>query len=518
MSEQKDTVDFCRGEYLANVDAWRLVSDACAGQLAVKLRGEVYLPKPNPSDKSEENKKRYEQYLHRAVYYNATGRTLTGLVGLAFGKWPELKLPKVLDYIEEDADGAGQPLIQQAQATMGQILKTGRAGILVDFPSVEGGVSVADQQSKGIRATLNYYPAHSITNWRKERRGGLQVLTLVVLRETSEEPGDFSVQCKTQYRVLRLPADGIYVQEVWAETTAADGTKSYDIETIHTPLQGNGATWREIPFQFVGAVTNTPELEAIGEGFRDCLPDRTVSPLFDIAVLNLAHYRNSADYEDSTFLVGQPQPWMSGIDVEWRDTLIREGMFIGSRTVVPLPVGGAFGIAQAQPNTLVGDAMKQKEEMMTALGAKLIEKSTSTKTATQANHDQSKDNSVLSLVCDNVSSAYKTCLNWACRFMNAAETAEFNIDTEFSIQSLDGPSIVAVVQAWQAKLVPIKDAWSSMRKFGVIDSSKSDDEIQDELDAEAPTAGAAALLPPNPLQQQPAPIDPTKPPVPPPAA
>ena len=61
-----------------------------------------------------------------------------------------------------------------------------------------------------------------------------------------------------------------------------------------------------------------------------------------MAALNLAHYRNSADYEDSVFFNGQPQPWMAGLTEEWRDWLKKEGIVIGSRVILPLPENGSF--------------------------------------------------------------------------------------------------------------------------------------------------------------------------------
>lgn len=106
----KDTVEFSRAEYVANLDLWRMVSDACAGEAAVKSRGDDYLPCPNPGDKSPEATARYKGYIQRAVYYNACGRTLSGLVGLAFAKDPTIEAPGKIEYLLEDADGARLPL------------------------------------------------------------------------------------------------------------------------------------------------------------------------------------------------------------------------------------------------------------------------------------------------------------------------------------------------------------------------------------------------------------------------
>jgi len=471
-----------------------MVEDACTGQHAIKARGEEYLPRPNPGDYSVEANERYKQYLTRAVYYNAAGRTLSSLVGMAFQKWPEVTNPKVLDYLVDDADGSGCSLVQSCQMTLAEVLKTGRAGLLVDFPVVENTAetSVADVKSGNAVATINLYPAHSIINWQTERVGGVQILTLVVIREVVNQYNEFGYDTEVTYRVLRL-LNGVYVQEVWR---IKEGDKEYTMDSRSVPLNGKGHSWSEIPFAFVGAVRNAPELESYA-GSMGISTGIMVSPLYDIAALNIAHYRNSADYEDSCFLVGQPQPYMTGLDPEWRDELVKRGAVLGSRSVLPLPVGGTFGMAQAQPNTMARQAMLDKEEQMRALGAKLIQPNAGrAKTATQSNTDASNDQSVLALVCDNISLAYTAAMGWAAEFMGAeGEECSLAIDTDFAINPLDAPSITAAIQAWQANAIPETDMWAMLRKMGVIDPQKTDDEVRDEIAAQGPSLGSLTINP-----------------------
>ena len=59
----------------------------------------------------------------------------------------------------------------------------------------------------------------------------------------------------------------------------------------YTPLTGSGRPWNEIPFCVC----------RIGIEQRLC---GILLRCNDMAVLNLAHYRNSADYEDSVFSTG----------------------------------------------------------------------------------------------------------------------------------------------------------------------------------------------------------------------
>lgn len=321
------------------------------------------------------------------------------------------------------------------------------------------------------------------------------MLTLVVMRETVNEYDDFGSETKITYRVLRLQ-DGVYTQEVWKQ---GDG-EAYTMDTTSTPLNAKGKPWSKIPFAFVGAVRNAPDLETYADTMG-AASGLMVSPLYNIAALNIAHYRNSADYEDSCFLVGQPQPYMTGLDPEWRDELVKQGVVLGSRSVLPLPVGGTFGMAQAQPNTMVRQAMLDKEEQMRALGAKLIQPNTGrSKTATQSNTDATNDQSVLALVCDNISLAYTAALGYAAEFMGGdGEECSLAIDTDFAINPLDAPSITAAIQAWQAKAVPETDMWAMLRKMGVIDPQKTDDEIREEIEAQGPSLGSLTVPPPKPV-------------------
>jgi hypothetical protein len=105
-------ITYIRDEVQCMLPLWRQVKDAAAGEHAVREAGELYLPRPNAEDRSPENLARYHAYLQRAVYYNAAGRTLSGLTGIAFRRWPEIVLPAGLDYLKGDADGAGATLIQ----------------------------------------------------------------------------------------------------------------------------------------------------------------------------------------------------------------------------------------------------------------------------------------------------------------------------------------------------------------------------------------------------------------------
>lgn len=460
-------VTYKRPEYEAAASwRWPLVRDICEGSERVKAKKTLYLPMPNAEDQSKDNRSRYDAYVQRAAFYNATGHTQDGLVGAVFRVDPTYTAPALLDYATTDIDGEGNSIYQQSQSVVSDVLATGRAFLLADYPAVAGATSRADQSSGRIRATVAAYTAESVINWRTERVGADHLLSLVVLEEVSEEIDGFGVKKIPQMRVLRL-VGGVYSVEVWQQ----QGSKgAWGItEGPYMPLRANGQTWDRITGTFVGAQNN------------DSSVDR--APLYDLAELNLGHYHNSADYEDAAFLCGQPQPWMSGLDEQWRDHMESEGIYLGSRAPWLLPVNGACGVWQAQENTMVKEAMDAKERQMVAIGARLIEKGSATKTATQAGAENAAEHSVLSLVAANVSEAYTKALQFMAEFMGATGETVYKLNQDFVEASLDSQMLQALVAAWQAGAMPQSDLFRLLRKFDLVDPEKTDEELRDELDA-----------------------------------
>ena len=458
-------VTFQHAEYRASQYKWDLINCVISGQEAVKAAKTKYLPKPNPDDTSTENDTRYNQYLARAVFYNASGRTLQGLVGAGFNKDPELETS--LDYVSTDIDGSGISIYQQSQAVLGSIVGVGRHALLADYPATDAPASVSDMQSGKLRATAVSIPSESVINWRTAKVGAEMKLVLVVIKESKETISDdgFGSTNEDQYRVLRL-SDGIYTQELWSQVEKVWQL----VEGPLIMLDGSGSTWDEIPFTFVGSQNNDSTVDT--------------APLYDLVEINIAHYRNSADYEDSAFFVGQAQPWLSGLSIEWRDHIESSGLYVGSRAPILLPEGGAFGIASAAPNTLVKEAMDQKESQMVALGARLVQPGAVVKTVAQAEGNNAVEHSVLSLASSNVSNAYNKVLGWMDRFMGSSSESSYELNTDFIEHSLDPQMLTSLIMSWQSGRLPESDLWGQLRKYGVIDPEKTDEEIKEELDSQ----------------------------------
>lgn len=465
-------VDTKRDEYLRAAPDWKVVRDVVAGERTVREATTQYLPRPNPSDDSPDATARYEQYLLRASFFNATGRTLQGMVGIAFRRWPEIVLLPTLEPMLTDIDGAGTPAVNQSQRVVEGVMKTGRCGLLADFTSASGAQSVADQRSGNARATVTIYEAESIINWRREKIGGRSMITLVVLAEAVETEDGFGSVSANRYRELafgRLLSEDEtaplrYVMRVWSKDQHGNDVIESEIE----PKKGDGTSWDEIPFAFVGANDNDETIDK--------------SPLLDMAWINLSHWRNSADFQEAAFFLGQPQIYAAGLTQSWISQVWDKSVYFGSRVILPLPDGASAGVLQAMPNTMAREGMDIAEARMIALGARLLTPGGAAMTAEQSRSDSAAAHSVLSLVVDNVSAAYTKALKWAAVFMRADESnIAFDIPTDFTGLQADPNLITAIVTAWQAGKLPTSDANAALRQLGLIAADKDDEAVEEEL-------------------------------------
>ncbi|MBT4080302.1 MAG: DUF4055 domain-containing protein [Gammaproteobacteria bacterium] len=449
-------------EYRKNLDGWTLVSDCIEGAKEVKSKGTTYLPKPNPNDTSAENTDRYNTYKERANFVNFTGHTKTGLLGLVFRKDTDGDLPQAIEYLFENANGSGLTLDQLTRDVIGETLEAGRYGLLVDYPTAAGAVTRADEVALNLRANILAYQAKSVINWRTEMIGGVKKLSLVVLLEQNEviAADGFMSQVEDQYRVLRL-TDGYYT----VQTYNKDGEAiTEEIE----PRKSDGGRWDTIPFAFVGAQNNDESVDK--------------APLIDIAEVNVAHYRNSADYEDSSFMVGQPTPFVTGLSQSWVDGVLKGGVVIGSRQMLLLPEGGNAGLIQANPNQMPERGMEMKEAQMVMLGARLIMDNKGVETAEAARIRYSGQNSLLGLVVGNSESALIQCMGWAGEFMGSSEEVTYKINREFYDATIDPQSIMAQIQLVDRGVIADTDLRTNLRKGGLIEAGRTDEDIEGEAE------------------------------------
>ena len=440
---------------------WQKTRDAVAGTNAIKAKEKrkIYLPAPDDSNDTL-SVERYDQYIKRAVYTNFTARTKNALVGAAFRKKPESEIPTELEYLLEDATGDGLSLEQLAKDELANLLETGRGFFLVDFPQTDDGLSLEQVQAMQLQASIVPYTAEQVINWKTTVINGRKYLSLVVLEETYLQADDeFSHESKTQHRVLRLRDDG-YTQQLYRDE------EPYSEEFY--PLRGDGSKWDMIPGLFVGSQNNDSTIDD--------------APLADIAEVNIAHYRNSADFEESCFLTGQPTLFIThSLSMEQWAEYNPNGIKLGSRAGHVLGDTGSATLLQADANSLVGDAMMKKESQMIAIGARIITDRTGNETAEGARIRFASENSVLGDLVGNLSNALEQCIKWCGEFMNTPDVdCYFDINREFYDKSVDPQMVMAMITLMDREIIAENDVFMKLKSAGLVEPERTLEEVKQE--------------------------------------
>lgn len=426
-----------------------------------------YLITLNPQDKSKENQVRNQQYRERAQFYALAGETAQGMLGTVFGKWPTFKVPPELEYLSKNADGVGNSIYQQSQGLTDDVIRKGRAGLAVSFPTTQGEVTREQMQSGDVSARIDRYEPEQILNWRTVTEGSRTKLSLVVLyqKEYEEKEGQYEPELVELIREMYLE-EGVYKERQWRKSS----TEGWTPEPEFTPQDATGQPWQEIPFTFVGSENNDTSIDH--------------PPMKSIVNLNIGHYRNSADYEDSVFYNGQSQPWMSAVGGEHIRLMEKEGVYIGSRKLLPVPEGGEFGFAQAAPNTLVRQAMMDKVDLMIGLGARILQPGSAVKTAEQAAGERETQHSKLSLIASNVSEAYSKALVWVGRYMGVELDPDehgYTVNQDYTHLGKNPQELRVVMEGFLQGTMPLGDYVRYMQKEGLFDEERTPEEYADLL-------------------------------------
>lgn len=448
-------VDTQHEEYSEYYDQWERCEHAAEGQDEVHEYGIKFLPRLSGQTDEE-----YKAYKQRALFYNATQRTIDGLTGMLFLKPLTCVHPAGIANLIDDVTMSGQSLHQFAEMVAEEVVKIGRCGVLVDHPPMTEALTVAQAQAVGMRPYARLYDAESIINWRSERIAGTEMLTLVVLEE--EYPiweDEFKAECKPQWRVLEL-LQGIYRQRVYRKSDKGD----FYVESEIYP-QSQGFPIARIPFEFFGVRDNTP-----------CV---NKPPLLDLVDVNLSHYRTTADYEHGLHFTGLPTPVVTGFYSDDQSASLRIGS--GTAWLLPDPSAKAFYLEfSGQGLQELREALRAKESMMATLGARILapEKRTVETAQTAAIH-RAGENSVLSSIAQSISIGLTHCLEYMALWSNVSGDISVTLNTDYLPNSMTSDDIKALVTSWQAGAISHETLFTNLVAGEVI---SPDVQFADEME------------------------------------
>ncbi len=467
---------------------WRRCRDCAAGQDAVHaasqftqpgaLAGVIqgaqqnYLPMLK-QQKAED----YAAYVMRALFFNATWRTIAGLVGMLFRKPPMIDVPESIKHLLDDVTMSGVPLHVFLQQVSEECITVGRAGVFVDYPTAPAYGTMADAEALNLRPSINIYKAEKIINWRIGRVNNRCVVTRVVLTEdhAEQDPKDeFNEIFETRYRVLDL-VDGIYRVRIFKVNLRGDDEQ---VGGDVFPLM-NGSPLSYIPFSFLGVDDITPSVDE--------------PPLIDLVDVNLSHYRTTADYEHGCHWTGLAQPWIAGYQKEDGEELSTGG---GTAWIFSDSNASAGMLSLDHDFVALSANLNRKEQQMAVLGARMLssDKKAAEAADTAAIH-RSGENSVLAGIAQTISLGCTPALKTFCEWAGADGDVKIEINRDFFPVSITPDMLKALLAGWQAGAPGFSDQsfFDNLKQSEIVPQELTLDEEKTRIDVAAPVLRGPAM-------------------------
>lgn len=448
-------------DYQKALEKWNLTRRAANGVSFKESR--EYIPR-----RTHEDEHQWQIRREKAIYTNYTGRTREGLKGAIFRLEPRIEVPDEMEFIKYNADGSGQSLTQVAKFAADEVILTGRFGMLADYPSVEDGMTAEQIRNLELQPHIATYTAESIINWHVHVIGGKQKLAMLVLKEQKPVHYDeFTWEYEDQFRVLRLTEQG-YSHQLYDK----DGDPITD-ELYVKDYSGN--PFRHIPFYFIGSNNNLPSV------------DEPI--LYDIARINIGHFRNSADHENNLSVHGGGTLVIStDMSAEQFMSANPGGITVGENAGIILSEGGKAELLQLSASSAIREEMEHKEIMMAQIGAKIIRRQAGAQmTAEEARIQATSENSMLDTLVGNINEAVENVLYDCARFVSANEPEIiFKLNSDFWQDDISPQEIMAMIQGHDAGVMPKVDIVRRLKDAGWIESELLPDEILAQIDEQSP--------------------------------
>lgn len=417
---------------------WEIKRATAGGQDVIKGKTGGYNPKDFLPAFYPPDPPRYGSYLERALFTNFIGPTQTGLSGAVNRRPHIIELPDTLQFMIDN--GTIKKLIKEV---IDELLEVGRIGLLVD------------PDENGVPQILPYY-AEAILG----SNGGIR------LYEPKTELNDWVETGVDGWRLLAIDDGGKYYQQAYGPDEKPVGPPVY-------PTDSTGNMLDEIPFQFLGAKTNSPSYDR--------------PPLLDMAMVNIAHYRNSADQEDNL------HRYASATILLWSDMSVEQfteanpnGIVVGGPKGHFLGSNGGGQLLQLEPAEAIAVAMDKKVELMIGLGARFIENRRSgDRTATEVNANETKSASDLSTLVDNAEDGLRQALKWCALFAGGnPDLVSVGLNNDFFDLDLTPQEITAMLALADAAQYAPSDIHRALQRSNWMPEERSYDDVQGEIEGD----------------------------------
>lgn len=436
---------------------WHLIATLLGGTRAMRAAGEQYLPRW-----SREDPRDYERRLRISTLLPALQQTIVEMTGRLFSETVELDANApawIRDEVWPDADkldGNGHTFLREWWRVG---LAFGLAHVLVEAPAAPEVRTQADQRRAGVRPYWIAIHPSRVLGWRLGSDGQLEQLRVTWSRT---EPTEFGETVVPQVRVYQL-AGGVCVVRVFEKRKTQDGREDWtEVDLIQTGLE-------RIPLAtFYSGKTG---------------PLQAVPPLREMAFLNAKHWAQQSATDSLLQTASVPILAAIGFD--------GQAIEVGAKSAVEIPMGGDLKYVEHTGKAIgVGrESLKDLEAQMKAIGAKLIEPGSGSKTATQAGEEAASANSALAGWLQNFTDAVASLLDMTAMYRGDLTGGGVVIHADLDPDSAPVETMNVLTRMHAQRTLSGQTLFGEAKRRGMISAESTWEDEQERIATETPDGG-----------------------------
>lgn len=448
---------------------WDLIDTLLGGTRAMRLAGERYLPRY-----SMESDQDYKARLQTATLFPALAQTIRNLTGRVFGETlqPEEDVPAWIRsdiWPNIDLQDANGHVFARQWWQVG--VSHGLCHVLVEAPPSTDIRTQADQRAAGARPYCILIKPQRVLGWIHDADGQLSQLRLTWSRTEREEFGETVVQ---QVRVY--------------DRVQTDAGRRVQVRDFEQAKRGDGQSeWIVVNGPLLTDLDTIP-LATFYTG--KTAPMQAEPPLRELAHMNCTHWALQASGDSLLQVVAVPLLCATGVDETTQ-------IGVGANAAVNLPPGADLKYVEHTGKAIGAgaDRIKALEEQMKAVGARLVEPSTGTKTATQAGEDAAQANSTLGGWAQDFRDAMAALLDIIASYRGEPKGGRVEIHADLDPDSVPNETAGNLLKAEARGIISPQTVFTQFQRLGLLsgDIDWTDEQERITLQQPAPAQQQGAM-------------------------
>lgn len=467
-------------EYRLMADSWSMISDILEGTKAIRARALTYLPRYEMESTQE-----YDRRLKTSPWRPEFADALRGLASKPFGKDVALgaETPEPIKTVAEDVDARGNNLTAFAREAFQNGIAKGMHAVLVDYPAMAPGSTIAAERASGARPYWVHVPADNIIALYTEVVAGREIVSHVRIKESASERDGYSEITVQRVRVLE---PGRW--ELWEKRP----NDSVFVKVGEGRIDRGGKTGVPLVLFYTG--------ERKGEVL-------VKPPLLDLAHMQIELYRALSRQDEILTFAGAPMLAAIGFAPPSAESGSPQ-IEVGPKRVLfapPSAAGGATGWEFVQPAaaniTEIRAHVTSIIDDMRRLGMQPLMQRSGTPTATGQSIEAAKAHSAVQAWALGLKDALEQAMVFTAEWMGLPDAVELDVSTDFSVQPYADAPLQALDKARARRDISLRTFHDGLRRFDVL--SPGFDHVEEETAIAAELKAVQATAQIDPLTGQP---------------